>query len=140
MNEIKQEPFHTKQITIEFDRKAHITDVAFEAVSIARRALRDVTLVLDGWKFLVTPSMDVPEIIEELRSILDRHNAREEDEGGLYDLCDLALGTDDSIRLVDELRTFPPIRLKPYNDGPAVEAHIRETLELSRQAWRAFSP
>lgn len=37
-----------------------------------------------------------------------------------------------------ELRSFPDIRLKPFNEGSAVERHIRETLELSRRQWREW--
>ena len=78
------------------------------------------------------------EVIARLRSVLGRHNEREEESGGLYDECDRALGADEAARLVAELRAYPPVRLKPYHDGPAVEAHIEETLELSRNAWKDF--
>ncbi len=60
----EREPFHCERIIMEFQRKAHITDVAFEAVTIAHRTLCDVTLRLDGWEFDVTPHMDVPEVVE----------------------------------------------------------------------------
>ncbi len=60
----EREPFHCERIIMEFQRKAHITDVAFEAVTIAHRTLCDVTLRLDGWEFTVTPHMDVPEVVE----------------------------------------------------------------------------
>jgi hypothetical protein len=39
-------------------------------------------------------------------------------------------------RLLQQLRAFPEVPLKPYNDGPAVLAHIQQTLELSRRQWR----
>jgi hypothetical protein len=79
-----------------------------------------------------------PEIVGQLRSILGRHNEREEEVDGLYDQCDRALGDEAALRLVDDLRAYPPVRLKAYNDGPAVEAHVRDTLELSRKAWASF--
>jgi hypothetical protein len=65
-----------------------------------------------------------PEILERLRSILVPHNAREEEEGGLYDLCDRAIGEEAAARLVEELRSFPEIALRPFNDIPEVHAHI----------------
>ncbi len=76
-----------------------------------------------------------PRIVALLVGLLDRHNAREEEPGGLYQTCDGALGETAAARLVDSLRSFPDVRLKPYNDGPAVEKHIEETLALSRAQW-----
>ncbi len=63
----EREPFHCERIIMEFHRKAHILDVAFEAVTISKRTLCDVTLRLDGWEFDVTPHMDVPEVVEAYR-------------------------------------------------------------------------
>ena len=81
-----------------------------------------------------------PEVVAHLRSILGRHNEREEEAGGLYDECDRALGADAALRLLEELRFHPEVRLKPYNDGLAVQTHISETLELSRRAWADPAP
>lgn len=81
-----------------------------------------------------------PSIVAELKSLLDRHNPREEEPGGLYDQCDRLLGAETGVRLVEELRSYPAVRLKPYNDGPAVDAHIRETMEFSRKAWEGYEP
>jgi hypothetical protein len=44
-------------------------------------------------------------------------------------------GSGEAERLVQELRAFPEVPLKAYNDGPAILAHIQETLELSRRQW-----
>lgn len=79
-----------------------------------------------------TPRRD---IIEKLRGLLARHNDREEEPGGLYDQCDQALGAEAAVLLVESLRDHPAVALRPHNDGPAVEAHIEETLALSRAAW-----
>lgn len=65
--QIEREPFHIDHLIVSFCREAHINDVAFEAVSIARHSLSDVLMRLDGWEFLVTPHMDVPEVIEAYR-------------------------------------------------------------------------
>lgn len=79
-----------------------------------------------------TPRQD---IIEELRVLLAPHNRREEEQGGLYQSADAVLGEVGAAALVAEMVTFPDVRLKPYNDGPAVEAHIKETLALSCRQW-----
>ena len=76
-----------------------------------------------------------PDVIGLLQSLLGSHNPREEGPGGLYEACEDALGAAASADLVAALRSFPDVRLKPYNDGPAVERHIRETLDLSRRQW-----
>jgi len=54
----------------------------------------------------------------------------------LYIACDEAVGPAEAERLVQELHAFPEVPLKAYNDGPAILAHIQETLELSRRQWR----
>ncbi len=74
------------------------------------------------------------DIVAHLQSLLANHNAREEAPDGLYHTCDQAFGAD-AVRLIDALRSFPVVRLKPYNEGPAVERHISETLALSRRQW-----
>lgn len=87
---------------------------------------------------ILVPS-PTPASIAELRSLLTRHNQREEEAGGLYDECDRALGPADALRLVEELRAFPEVRLKPYRDDPMVERAIRDSLERSRNAWNDWS-
>jgi hemerythrin HHE cation binding domain-containing protein len=77
-----------------------------------------------------------PALVAEIRSVLVPHNRREEEPGGVYDACDEAVGPAEAERLVQELRTFPEVPLKDYHDGPAVLAHIQETLERSRRQWR----
>jgi len=78
-----------------------------------------------------------PALVAEIVSVLGPHNRREEGPGGVYDACDEAVGPDEAERLVQDLRAFPEVPLKPYNDGPAILAHIQETLELSRRQWLA---
>lgn len=77
-----------------------------------------------------------PAIVEDLRSVLRPHNRREEEEDGLYEACDEAVGEPEAVRLVTELASFPEVPLNPYNDGPQVLRHIQETLELARRQWR----
>ena len=76
-----------------------------------------------------------PTLVADLLSILVPHNRREEDPGGAYDACDEALGPAEAARLVEELRAFPDVPLKPYNDGPEVARHIEENLALARRQW-----
>ncbi len=77
-----------------------------------------------------------PSLVAELLSVLGPHNRREEEPGGVYEACDEAVGPAEAERLVQELSGFPEVPLKAYNDGPAILAHIQETLELSRRQWR----
>ncbi len=76
-----------------------------------------------------------PAIVADIRSVLVPHNRREEQPGGVYDACDEALGAAAAEELVAELRTFPEVPLKAYNDGPEVMKHIRENLERARRQW-----
>ncbi len=76
-----------------------------------------------------------PALVAEIVSVLGPHNRREEEPGGIYDACDEAVGAAEAERLVQALRAFPEVPLKAYNDGPAVLAHIQETLERSRRQW-----
>jgi len=77
-----------------------------------------------------------PELVAEIRSVLGPHNRREEEEGGIYDACDDAVGAAGAEALLRRLRAFPEVPLKAYHDGPAVLAHIQQTLDLSRRQWR----
>ncbi len=76
-----------------------------------------------------------PEIVSELLSILGPHNRREEEAGGVYDLCDDALGTEGAERLLAELENFKDVPLKAHNDAPVVHEHIRVNVELARRQW-----
>lgn len=77
-----------------------------------------------------------PALVAEIRSILGPHNRREEEEGGIYDVCDEAIGPVEAERLLEGLRHFPEVRLKGHNDAPVVHEHIRVNVELSRAQWR----
>jgi len=77
-----------------------------------------------------------PALVAEIRSILGPHNRREEEEGGIYDVCDEAIGPVEAERLIEGLRHFPEVRLKGHNDAPVVHEHIRVNVELSRAQWR----
>jgi hypothetical protein len=81
-----------------------------------------------------TPTLS---LVAEIVDVLGPHNRREEEEGGVYDICDEAVGTVEADRLLEELRYFPEVRLKGYNDAPVVREHIRVNVGLSRAQWRS---
>jgi hypothetical protein len=68
--------------------------------------------------------------IARLRALLDVHDRLEEGSAGVYADCDQILAGE-STTLLAELRSYPPVRTAPHNDGPAVERHIGETLALA---------
>ena len=76
-----------------------------------------------------------PDTVGKIVSVLGPHNRREEEPGGVYDACDEAVGPAEAERLVRELRGFPEVRLRPYNDIPEVWKHIEATLERARREW-----
>lgn len=56
-------------------------------------------------------------ICEELRAILERHNALEEGADGLYALCDLALAGEIDV-VLRQLREYPEVPVAKHYDGP----------------------
>ncbi len=83
---------------------------------------------------LLVPS-PTPETVAEILSVLGPHNRREEEPGGVYDICDEAIGFEAATQLVDELAAFPIPPLREHNDAPVVWDHIRVNLDLSRRQW-----
>jgi len=77
-----------------------------------------------------------PALISDLFSVLEPHNRREEQPGGLYEYCEEAVGESGCAKLLERLRAFPDVPLNPYNDQPEVLRHVREALRLSREQWR----
>jgi len=68
-----------------------------------------------------------PRILEAIERILLPHNALEEGPGGVYALCD-ALAAGDAAAIAGRLRTAPPVRQKPHEDGPGVRAQVERAL------------
>jgi hypothetical protein len=82
---------------------------------------------------LLVPTPDA-QIVAELRSILEPHDAVEEKPGGLYETCDdlLAPGVEGLLEL---FRAYPPVKMAPHDDGPGVFRTAEEALRGSaRQA------
>jgi hypothetical protein len=74
---------------------------------------------------LLVPSPN-PAIILTLRSVFAVHNPLEENEGGLYDLFEKLAGPDTE-KMLDGLKTAPPVLVLPHNNKP-------ELLELAKAA------
>jgi hypothetical protein len=74
-------------------------------------------------------------IVGQIVSLLAGHNRREEQEG-VYDACDAAVDLTEAERVLQELRAFPDVPLKAYNDGPEVMRHIAVTLAIAQRQWR----
>ena len=68
--------------------------------------------------------------VARLRQMLALHDALEEGPDAVYDECDRLL-SGEVTELLRSLETYPAVRTRPHSDGPGVEAHIRETLELA---------
>ena len=68
---------------------------------------------------LLVPSPDRP-LIDEIRRLLERHDAREEGPGGVYDACEAALG-EETAALYIRARDQKAVPVSAYYDGP--EAH-----------------
>lgn len=66
-------------------------------------------------------------IVEEIRSILVGHNQREEEPGGLYDVCDRLLG-DELDGVLEQLRAYPPVKVASHFDGAAVVRRAEDAL------------
>ncbi len=71
-----------------------------------------------------------PELVGELRSILDPHDALEEGPGGLYERCD-ALLAGRAQEILDRMRAYPPVKVAAYYDGPRVLRRAEDALRVS---------
>lgn len=66
-------------------------------------------------------------IIATLRSILQVHNALEEQEGGLYQLADQLTGSE-AESLLEKLKSAPEVPVLPHNDRPDVIESTRRAV------------
>jgi len=84
---------------------------------------------------LLVPTPDA-DLVAELRSILEPHNAAEEGPEGLYAACDEILAPE-AEGLLERIRAYPAVRTAPHNDGPGVCRTAAEALRSSaRQSER----
>ena len=77
-----------------------------------------------------TPTAD---IVAEVRSILDGHNEIEEGPDGVYAASDWLLGGDLEA-VLEQLKTYPPVKVAPHFDGPGVARRAEDALRaVSRE-------
>ncbi len=67
-------------------------------------------------------------IVKTLRAILANHNRLEEDQGGLYDMCERLAG-DQIDELMTKVQSIPDVPLLPHNSGPSILEATRQALE-----------
>ncbi|HZZ83052.1 MAG TPA: hemerythrin domain-containing protein [Anaeromyxobacteraceae bacterium] len=78
-------------------------------------------------------------LVSEIVSILEPHNAMEEDEGGLYTLAD-SLPASVAEEVVAKLRAYPEVKVAKYYDGPRACRTAAEALALSAQQKEGAGP
>jgi hypothetical protein len=99
-----------------------------QALSVARLLRADHGAIAA----LLVPT-PTAESVERLLSVLQPHNALEEEPGGLYGTCDRLLARE-APKLLEELRAFPPVPLAPHQDSALVERHIAHVMDVVRKA------
>jgi Hemerythrin HHE cation binding domain len=87
---------------------------------------------------LLVPTPDAG-IVDELRSILEPHNAAEEEPGGLYQACDQLLA-DESAALLQRIQAYPPVKVARHHDGPGIYRTAEEALRASARQAGEKSP
>lgn len=78
-----------------------------------------------------TPS---PELVREIRSILEPHNALEERAAGLYARCDELLAAR-AAEILERIRAYPPVKVAAYSDGPRVLRTAEDALAVSAKQF-----
>jgi hypothetical protein len=67
-------------------------------------------------------------LISTVQSILRVHNTLEEQEGGLYRVCEQMIGPEGEA-LLAKISAAPPVPLQPYNEKPEVLEATRRALD-----------
>ena len=75
-------------------------------------------------------------IVFTLRSILQVHNALEEQEGGVYQLFEQLAG-DKSVVLLGELKAAPDVPVLPHNERPAALEATRRAVARAGYEFKA---
>lgn len=72
------------------------------------------------------------ELFKVLKVVLEKHDLLEEEEGGMYDICE-ELTSGQTAEILEELHNLPPVRVHPNKDIPlAWEAAKRA---CARAGW-----
>ena len=69
-----------------------------------------------------------PTIVKAIRGILSDHNRSEEDQGGLYDLCERLAGEQVDV-LMKKVEDVPEVPVLPHKGGPNILEATRRALE-----------
>lgn len=69
-------------------------------------------------------------LVREIRSVLGPHDVAEEEPGGLYQECDALLAAS-AQAIVLRMRSYPAVKVAPYNDGPRVLRTAADALRVS---------
>jgi hypothetical protein len=87
---------------------------------------------------LLVPTPDRA-LVYEIAGLLERHNAREEGEGGAYEQCATLAGADEGA-LVERARATPPPLLARHYDGPGVYRTAAEALRVAERRKERVDP
>ena len=68
--------------------------------------------------------------VDEIMSILAPHNVIEEGTDGVYGACDRLPAADVEI-VLEQLRSYPPVKLAKHFDGPGVYRRAEDALRAA---------
>lgn len=91
---------------------------------------RDIRVEHGAIASLLVPTPDVA-LVGEIRTLLARHNPREEGPEGMYAVCE-ALAGEDAALLLEQARAAPEVPMAKYFDGPRAIRTAAEALERSK--------
>ncbi len=74
-------------------------------------------------------------ILNTIRSILQVHNALEEQEGGMYHVCEQLAG-EEAESLLRQLKSVPEVPLHPHNPKPEILEATRRAVERAGHTMR----
>ena len=74
-------------------------------------------------------------ILNTLRAILQVHNALEEQEGGMYNVCEQIAG-DEAEALLVQLAAVPDVPVHPHNPKPEILEATRRAVERAGHTMR----
>lgn len=78
-------------------------------------------------------------IVATIRSILQVHNALEEQEGGLYQLFEQLVGSD-SDTLLQKLKSAPEVPVLPHNERPGIIEATRRAVARAGYEFKDVPP
>ena len=78
---------------------------------------------------LMIPS-PTPAVLKAVRAILTEHNRLEEQDGGLYEQCEEALGAE-APKILEALKNAPDIPPAPHVDSERALASVKRALEAA---------